>query len=48
MSIIIDIDTEDNVVTIAEDNSSGCEYSFNNKHDILNAIANYIDNYVNI
>jgi hypothetical protein len=48
MSIIIDIDTEDNVVTIAEDTSSGCQYLFSNKQDILDAITNYIDNYVNI
>lgn len=48
MSIVIDIDTEDNVVTISEDNSSGCEYLFNNKQDILDAIADYINNYVNI
>lgn len=48
MSITIDIDTEDNIVTISEDNSSGCEYVFNDKQDILNAITNYINNYVNI
>lgn len=46
--IEIDISKEDKTIYISEECSSGCEYSFKNKTDIINAFKDYVKNYLTI
>lgn len=44
----IEIEIDDGVVYIAEECSSGCKYEYKNKQDIIDAIADYINNHLEI
>lgn len=42
----INIEIEDGIMFIAEENSSGSEYLYKNKQDIINAFTEYVNNYI--
>ena len=43
--ISVEIDKKEGIIFIAEDDSSGCEYEYKTKNDIIEAFKDYIDNY---
>ena len=42
---MIYVEISNNQVHIAEDNTSGCTYPYKSKTDIIDAFADYIENY---
>lgn len=46
VSFIVEIDKNEHLVYITQDNGSGCNYNYENKEDIVNAVKFYLDNYL--
>ena len=46
ISFIVEIDKNAHIVYITENNSSGCNYNYESKDDIIDAVKTYINNYV--
>ncbi len=45
LNISITIDTKNKILYIAEENSSGAEYKYNNIQDLTNKVKFYLENY---
>jgi hypothetical protein len=42
----ITLEIDDGIIYIGEEDSSGCEYPYETKQDIINAFADYVNNYL--
>jgi hypothetical protein len=46
ISFIVEIDKNEHLVYITQDNGSSCNYNYESKEDIVNAVKFYIDDYM--